>query len=251
MRGPALFLSSLALAGALAGCGDSAQERVAIPLYVAGSAAPQPIEARGGFSVELARAEVAFGPLYLCAGVLAGDACDTARLEWLESVALDALDPTPILAGSLSGVSGPVRSAMYDFGIAQTLARPEPFVLEAADALGGVSVRLAGAAVRDDARVEFELALPIGQGDDAERGVSVVRVSGSRALAREVRGDEAGLLVRFDPAPWLAGVDFEAAQDELEGGGAPFAAGGAPARALRTTLLVGAEPAFEWLSAPP
>lgn len=244
------LLSCLALA---TGCVDTGQERVAIPLQLAGSASAGPFAAAAGFSVELEQAELAFGPLYLCAGALAGDNCETARLEWLESAVIDARSDTLVDAGWLTGASGPVRSGMYDLGIASLSTLPEPLLLPAAESLGGRSVRLAGVAVRDTERVPFELALAIQQGDDAEIGVSVVRVSGVPGLEHDVRGDEAALIVRFDPAPWLSDMDFSSA---LAAGPVPdgevvrFDAESQPARALRAALLSGPRPTFEWPSAP-
>jgi hypothetical protein len=242
-----VLLSCVAVAS---GCVDTGQERVALPLLLGGSASEAPIAAAGGVSVELERAELAFGPLYLCAGALAGDNCETARLEWLESVVIDARSEALVDAGLLTGVSGPVRSGMYDLGIASLSTSSEPLVLPAAASLGGSSVRLAGVATREDARVPFELELALQQGDDAEIGVSVVRVSDLPGFEHDVTGDEAALIVRFDARPWLSDMDFSSAlaPGSVAGQIARFDAESQPARALRAALLSGPRPTFEWPS---
>lgn len=243
-----VLCSCVALAS---GCVDTGQAYVALPLELGGSVSNEPIAAAGGFSVELERAELAFGPLYLCAGALAGDNCETARLEWLDSVVIDAGSPALVAAGLLTGASGPVRSGMYDLGIASLLTSAQPLVLPAAARLGGRSVRLEGVAVRDAVRVPFELELTIQQGADAEIGVSLVRVSDVPALEHDVSGDEAALIVRFDPRPWFSDMDFGSA---LAAGPVPeseivrFDAESPPARALRAALLSGPRPSFEWTS---
>jgi hypothetical protein len=242
----------LVIAAAASGCVDTGQARVAIPLRVAGSVSDAPIAAAGGFSVELERAELAFGPLYLCAGVLAGDNCETARLEWLDSVVVDARSPELRDAGVLDGVSGPMRSGMYDLGISSLLTLPEPLVLPAAASLDGNSVWLAGVAARADERVSFELALPLAQGAAAEIGVSIVRVSDAAGLEHDVTGDEGALVVRFDARPWLADVDFSTALDQSPRAAdaiVRFDAESQPARALRAALLSGPRPTFEWQGA--
>jgi hypothetical protein len=241
------WLTVLALAASA--CVDTGQERVAIPLQLAGTASEEPIVAAGGFGVELERAELAFGPLYLCAGALAGDNCETARLEWLDSAVVDLRSDAPVDVGLAEGVSGPVRSGMYDLGIASLLTLPEPLVLPAAESLGDRSLRLAGVATRDAERVPFELELSIQQGADAEIGVSVVRLSDVPGLAHEVTGAERALIVRFDPGPWLADVDF-AADASADAEVVRFDAESQPARALRAALLSGARPSFEWQGAP-
>ena len=234
-------------------CIDTGQERVVIPLQVAGTALDEPIEGRDGFLIELTQAELAFGPFYVCAGALAGDNCQTARLEWLGSVVVDALDPSLLDAGWLSGVSGPVRSAMYDLGITSLLSMPAPVELAAAEALEGNSVRLSGRASRDAESLVFDFGLPIRQGADSEIGVSVVRISAAPDLVHEVTGAERSLLVRFDPRPWVRDIDFAAATGRTPADGDPSISVGPDSqaqRAVRAALLAGQRPSFEWIGDP-
>ncbi|MGB0680553.1 MAG: hypothetical protein ACPGUV_12905, partial [Polyangiales bacterium] len=59
-----------------ASCIDTGQNRARVPLFVAGSDSSEAVLAKGGVPITIDRADLAFGPLYLCAGVSAGDLCD-------------------------------------------------------------------------------------------------------------------------------------------------------------------------------
>lgn len=168
----------------------------------------EPIGAVGDVSVVIDRADLAFGPLYLCAGATAGDLCDTARLEWLDSVVVDTTRSEPVAVGELSGVTGTVRSWMYDLGLSSQLTRETPFVLDAAKELGDASFALEGTAVVAGVDVPFQAFVPIQQTEDTELGVPVIRKGSSDSFYREIDGSEQSLLVRFDASTWVASVDF-------------------------------------------
>ena len=200
---------ALALLAALgAGCAETGQDRTSVPLFVAGTDVSEPVVAAFDVPVTIDRADLAFGPLYLCTGATAGDLCDTARLEWLETVVVDTTVPEPTPAGLLSGITGPVRSWMYDLGISSQLTRTEPFILDAARELGGTSFVLEGRAVVDGIELPFTAFVPIRQTDETELGVPVVRKSTSESFFRDVGPDESALLVTFDPSAWVRGIDF-------------------------------------------
>jgi hypothetical protein len=226
------------------GCIETLGSRIELPLELAGSAASEPFAGQGGWTIELTRAELAFGPLYLCGGAQAGSLCDTARLEWLGSAVIDALNPEPQAAGQLEGETGFVRSFMYDLGITSLLTLQEPLPLDAAIALGGNSVRLEGVArATEDLPFLFEIAIQ--QQEQTEIGVSVVRQSGAEGFEHDVSRRDAGLIVRFDPRPWLQSVDFQGALES----GAAFAPGTQGYRAVNGAIVAGARPSFEWLRA--
>ncbi len=189
-------------------CAETSQERVQLALEVVGTEAAAPIEALGGVPVTLTRADLAFGPLYLCAGAQAGELCETARLEWLDTVVVDALSGTPQPAGELFGVSGVVQSWMYDLAISAQLTQEQPIVLDAAEALGGHSLVLEGTAVVSGITLPFRAEVPVQQTGATELGVPVVRKSTSDDFFHDVTGTEHALQVRFDPATWLAGVEL-------------------------------------------
>lgn len=242
------------LATIASGCADAGRDRVTFPLYLAGSDLGAPLEADDGAVVRVDRAELAFGPLYLCAGHQAGALCDTARAEWLEGAVVDALNPEPRLAGDVSGVSGSVRSWMYDLGISSLLTRTEPLPLPAAERLGGVSLRIEGRAESGGRSLAFRAEIPIQQEEETEIGVPVVRKSTTDAFDHDLAPGERGLLIRFDPAPWVADIDFAAllldcaaatsCRDTELG---PDTQGH---RTLRNALVAGARPSFEWGFAP-
>lgn len=187
---------------------DTGQERVSLPLYLAGAELSSPLTAAGGIQLEIDNAELAFGPLYLCAGNTAGELCDTARLEWLDSRVVDLLRPTPERAGELSGVSGTVRSFMYDLGISSQLTRADPYPLEAARELAGASFRVSGSALLKGLKVPFSAELTVQQGPGTEQGVPVIRKSVSERFEHDIRSDEQGLLVRFDAGDWLSSLEL-------------------------------------------
>lgn len=224
----ALVLSTVLVAG----CADTGLERTRVPLFVAGTELSENIAAAFDVPVRIDRADLAFGPLYLCAGTTAGDLCDTARLEWLETVVVDATLAVPAAAGELSGVTGAVRSWMYDLGISSQLTRTEPFVLDAASDLGGASLVLEGRAWVDELELPFAASVPIQQTDATELGVPVVRKSTSEAFSRDVGSDESALLVRFDASAWVRGVDFRryVSRDACTNGGPAVVCDGARER---------------------
>jgi hypothetical protein len=239
-------LSFLALC-ALPSCVEMSQEHISVPLFVAGTDVTEPMLTVGDVPVVLERADLAFGPLVFCAGTQAGGFCDTARLEWLDSVVVDALDGSARRAGELYGVTGVVRSYMYDLGISSQLTRAEPFVLDAAAELGGMSVVLSGVATVGDQDVPFRAEMPIQQESQTELGVPVIRKSASARFSHDVGPHEAGLLVRFDPRAWLRGVDF---RPHVEEGCCTeplvFEPGSPPFRAVRQALFAGDRPSFTW-----
>jgi hypothetical protein len=247
-----MLRAAIALALALGACVDTGQTRVAVPLYLAGSELSSPLTAAGGIALEIEQAELAFGPLYLCAGNTAGELCDTARLEWLGSSVIDLTRETPELAGELNGVTGTVRSFMYDLGISAQLTRDQPYVLDAARMLDGASFRVSGTAERDGRRIAFSAQLPIQQTDGTEPGVPVIRKSVNERFAHEVGPDEPGVLLRFD-ASWLSSLNLRSYFDDEACAAADSCPSelsiepeSEPYRALRNALLTGARPKFAW-----
>ena len=202
------LLFALGYACFLIACTDFQQEEVKVPLWTAGTDVSQPVEAVGNVSVSISRAELAFGTLYLCPGAQAGELCDTARLEWLESAVVDTTRQDAVLVGELVGATGPVRSWMYDLGLSSQFGREEPFVLEAARQLGGASLVLEGRATVLGFAIPFRAAVPVQQQQATEQGVPIVRKSTSDVFSRDVTAEESGLVVRFDPRTWVRGIDF-------------------------------------------
>ena len=192
----------------LSGCADTGQDRTTVPLYVAGTSLPAEILTRGDVPITIQRADLAFGPLYLCAGAQAGHLCETARLEWIETVVVDATEASLSYAGDLYGVTGQVQSWMYDLGISSQLTQLDPFVLDAAESLDGNSFLLEATATIDGIEVPFSAAVPIMQTEETELGVPVIRKSTSDNFLHEVTENESRLLVRFDATAWVTDLDL-------------------------------------------
>ncbi len=185
------------------GCGNSAQELTELDLQARGTS-DAVVELDADVSITVTRADLAFGPLYLCPGAQAGALCDTARLEWLDAAVVDALRDEPAAVGTLAGATGTVRSWMFDYGITSLLTREEPLVLPAAESLGDASVVLEGEADVAGVIVPFEAKVVVRQAPGTERGLPVLRKSSSELFEHDVtRGDEA-LVVRFDPKSWIS-----------------------------------------------
>lgn len=225
-----------------AACIDTSQRPIDLPLRLAGTAPAAPILA-GDWNVTLTEARLAFGPLYLCAGVQAGTLCETTRAEWRGTAVIDALSGAEVDAGRLSGFSGPVRSYMYDHAIVSLLTQQSPVVLDAAAALGGSSLVLRGTATHGASAVSFGIDLPVRQEAGTEIGVSVVRKSGSDPFSHELTGDETGLTIRFDASAWISQIDFAALPP-----GPPvlLTEGSQGYRAIRGALVAGSRPRFDW-----
>ncbi len=235
------------------GCVDTGQERVGISLSVSGVQQDAPVVGRNGWQTELDQAWLVFGPLYLCAGVQAGELCETAQAEWTSATIVNTLDPIPVPAGEMNAISGFVRSWMYDLGFVSLLTQSEPLVTDAAQVLGNNSLRLVGKAVLDQTTIPFVAELVFQQEEATEQGIPVVR-SGSDAVTFEHAihmGDH--LLVQVDPASWLLDVDFDAIAEakNCTGSTCPvvrFEPGSQAARAIETQVVAGKPPEFIWQS---
>ncbi len=246
-RGPVTLL----VPAWISACLDTGLDQVQVPLNLAGTALDAPFSVRDDWQVELEQAQLAFGPLRLCAGQRASGLCDTARAEWLDSAVVDLVSGTPMPVGELSGSSGVVRSSMYDLGIVSLLTRSEPVLLTAAEALGGQSLRLVGRASQSDVSLLFSVAMRIEQGEDVERGAPVIRLASTPDQVHDLGQPGSSLTVRFDPRPLLSNVDFTglmqstACQPTCP---APieFVEGSQPYRAVRNDIQAGPRPVFEW-----
>lgn len=204
-----MVLCSAAVASlGLFGCSGTGQDRVEIPLLASGADVSSPVMAVGDVPVTIQRADLAFGPFYLCAGNTAGDLCDTARVEWLETAVIDTTSEEPMPLGSLDGVSGAVRSWMFDLGISSQLSRSQPYVLEAAEQLGGASFVLEGLVTLNGLEVPFSASVPIQQTETTELGVPIIRKGSGEEFSHDITGAESGLTLRFDPSAWVSRIDF-------------------------------------------
>jgi len=224
----------------LAACADTGQAPVTVAATAAGTA-PAAI-AVGDYTVTLTRADVGFGPAYFCAGANAdGDQCATAVLELARTVAVDALDPTAQPLGDLDGVTGSIRSAMYDWGVSWLLTRDQPAANPGAP--DGHSLVLEGTAVgaAPDA-VPFAFTARV---DAVPAGLGAPAVRAQRTELELVEDVAITLAVRVDPSAWLAQVPFTELDDGL-GTPAAITAGTSAYTALVVGMTTLAPATFTW-----
>ncbi|MGE0786477.1 MAG: hypothetical protein AB7S26_12475 [Sandaracinaceae bacterium] len=200
---------AIALPLMLAGCLDTSVVATEIPLSVHGAPHADPIEGPNGALITLSRADVAFGPLYLCSGPTAGELCDRALAEWTDAVVVDGLSADPVTVGPMPALTGTARSYMYDLGIVSLLSADDPLVTDAARSLDGASVVIEGDVSLDGQTLAVTVRVPVRQSDSVERGVPVIRSGTSESFEAAVLPDgRTHLDVRFDPAGWLERADF-------------------------------------------
>lgn len=181
-------------------CGTTGAEPFVYPVAVvgAGAGASFPI---GDWQVTLDRAELALGPLYLCATAAASpELCEVALGEYADVAVIDLLAAEPQPIGEVVALAGDVRSAMLDYGISW-------FTTQARATAGselGHSAILSGTAVRGADILSFDAVidvLPPLRGSPALVGV--------RARVDQPDQDSR-LLLRINPGAWLLGLDFDA-----------------------------------------
>lgn len=231
---------ALAASAACAACADTGQAAVTVAATAAGTA-PVPVVV-GDYTVTLSRADVGFGPAYFCAGANAdGDQCATAVLELPRTVAVDALDPAAQPLGELDGVTGSIRSAMYDWGVSWLLTRDQPAANPGAP--DGHSLVVEGTAVgaAPDA-VPFAFTARV---DAVPAGLGAPAVRAQRTEIELVDDVALALAVRVDPSAWLAQVPFAELDDGL-GTPAAITAGTSAYTALVVGMTTLAPATFTW-----
>ncbi len=191
----------LALCAVLApSCVTSGRTRVSIPVHGAGTGVRT--FAVGDFTITLEEARIAWGPAYFCTTAFADvDLCPTALAEVRSAATIDALDETPQFIGELNGISGTVRSAMYDYGITWLLPSTSAHADQGA-VDGAHSARFTGSAESAGLITRFVLEvdmMPLHSGVSAAHGVPTMHT---------LREGPDALVVRFDPSAILADADF-------------------------------------------
>lgn len=163
-------------------------------------------DGRDGWQVELTTATLVFGPLYLCPAPQAGDLCDIARAEFLEAATIDALATSAQPLGQLAGVSGVVRSAMWEYGRPWSIAATEAQPL----APGESSLHVVGVARLGAEERPFDLRIDI---EPARAGVVSVRAA---ELFNTTLTDGQTVVVETDVEAWFAGVDWSLFTEDEE-----------------------------------
>ena len=223
---------------ALAGCAETSLAVIEVPVRGAGTGEAS-FEAEG-WQITIERADLGFGPLYLCATSFSdADECAVARAEWLGTGSIDALDDAPQQLGDAGALTATVRSAMYDYGRSWPVQDTAPRANEGAPR--GRSAVFVVRARRGEEELEIRASVdvdPPAAGEPAAFGVS----TDAHAIT-----DGDALTVRFDPAAWWRGVDFDAlALSAGEGGVVEVTPGDGAYEHLVTAVRAGRRPTFEW-----
>ena len=182
----------------LASCIDTGVGLVERPLAVE-VVSGTTFDGRDGFDITLDVAELAFGPFYLCPAPQAGDLCDLARAESLDTVIIDATESGTREIGVLQGTSGTVRSAMWSYGRTWPLTASTPE--------GPTSLRLVGSASRDDLSVPFDWSIDL---DPVLAGQVLIRAASSIDADLGAPGT---LVVTVDASTWMDGIDWNAVSE--------------------------------------
>ncbi len=224
-------------------CGDTGQPIVQPSLYVVGKEASA--QTIGAWEVKLQVAQVAFGPLKVCASTSASDElCPAALAEYEDSVgAIDLLSSKPRLLGALQGFVGTPRSVAYGYAYTwlTTQSAPRP----TSHALAGHSAHLEGSATQTASKRTLRFVAD----------VDVIPVArGSYAVTS---GIDPGVLdghtrrvdIAFDPNAWLVQIDFDelatSAEDPVR-----ITLGSRAHNALVVGITSLAPPRFTWSAVP-
>lgn len=225
----------------LAGCIEAPQTEVSYDAE-ARSSLRRTFEV-GGVTVRLSRAELAFGPVYLCSAS-SGSAtlCRSALGELLDVTRVDLLAGTPTPLGRVRGFTGSVRSASYDLGLHWF---DTSYAVEAAPtAPDGHSLVVVGTLERaGEPEVPFRLLLDAVPQYQGQRAVPT-----AEAVA-EITTTPTRLVVTFDPEVWLRQIDFDAV---LQTAPRPILldAKSAAHNAVLVGLKVARPPELRWISPP-
>jgi hypothetical protein len=228
-------LGSLLLCALLSACGETGQSRIEFPLY--GQGVSNEAFEVDGFTVQLTKAQVGIGPLYVCASARSSsDLCPSAVAELTSSMTVDALDTMRQRIGTMHALTGNARSVGFDYAITW------PTSLARAQALRGApeghSAVFEGRAERADRSFDFHAevdAAPALRGTRAVQGLPT-RVD----LAADVTCE-----LELDPIAWWSQVDFEALSATL-GDSIEIAQDSPAIETVKTAMTSNATPTITW-----
>ncbi len=233
---------SIGLLPALLGaCGDTGRAELSLPVFAEGTKA-RDVEIEGA-RIRLTQAEIAFGPLYLCATESAeSDLCETALAELLSTQTCDGLSPRQQPFPELAGTTGKVQSGFFDYGITWGLTQQMPSPNKGS--VRGHSARLRGQIELDDgpsfafhADIDIE---PLSAGDAAVNGLRT---------RHDLTTDTQSLTVLFDPNAWLRRIKLAGILmlEPDEKGEVSFEPGSQPYEAIVQGMTANSPPTLEWL----
>ena len=237
------FLGMLLATWLVGGCTSTGRSPVEVPLHVAGTASAPIV--MGDYTLTLERADVAIGPLWLCAAQSASvESCETALLEYTATARVDALAPAPESVGMMQGVTGTLRSAMFDYGI--SWLAPSPMARAASEAPEGHSAVFRARVVRASDGSSFGVAADV---DVVPSMAGAIAVPGRRVDEHTLVADvDDALIVRVDAARWWSRLDLARLAARADAGEDPVVLrrGDPDYEALLVSMSAGALPTFEW-----
>lgn len=226
-------------------CGDTGTPNVHYPLRARGvSAAPFAVDQ---YTVELQVAELAFGPLYLCAtSAASSDLCPSAVAEFADSAVIDLLDEDAQALGEVVGFAGAVRSATYDYGVTWLPTQRIPAPTEAA--IEGHSMHFEGTATREGVVLRFIADLTLAPQTQGTRTIQGARVPG------EQQATATSLTLTFEPQRWWSEVDFDElstlAGAQADGEALVLPPSSRAMSALMVAIVANHPPLFTWSQTP-
>ena len=195
--------------------GSTGQEMIEYPLFAKGENVTDFVS-KDGWNIHLTSAKLIFGPLKLCAHVptfqyKSGDSltdCGTVMGESTKAVVFDALNPEEQQLSMITGITGQVHSAAYDFGITWISGQGNPTVMD--DELGGMSVLAEGTATKDASSFDFKFEIAITPHHEGVSTVSGISAEGNCDSSTQK------LVIHTDPQEWFRYVNFGALANNEE-----------------------------------
>lgn len=229
----------------LPGCTHSPQEPADYDAVAIAEA--NAIATAGEWSIQLTRAELAFGPVYFCASASGSSSlCESSIAEVASFARLDGLSADPQPVGRVHGFTGTIRSAAYDWGITWFDTQTDPTAADVAP--GGHSMHVEALATRDSTSLPLVAdvdVVPQYQGQMAVPTAPAEATIESSAFRLEIH---------FDVAKWFGQLDRKNADgvpylDALAESGQPISI--VPGTPLHEALLIGMKnlnpPEFRWV----
>ncbi len=220
--------------------GSTGQQMIAYEVAGAPEASTGFVDDRG-WEITLTRAELSVGPLVFCSHqptFLKSDSltdCGQVLGEWGAAATWDLLADGNSPLGTLSGITGQIHSAQYDFGWNWPSGQAAPLWRGEA---GAASLSIAGTATKGAVTHAFDFTL-----DVEPRGAGLYTVAG---LAAEGTPDAttAEVVLTASARKILRYIDFDRLEEQAE----PFTLtpGSALENQLRLGLTTGTPVTFTW-----
>lgn len=191
-------LSALSCLLLLAACGSTGARELQYPAIGIGQDA-LPIE-DDQFSLQITRAQLAYGPAYFCQTAAASpDLCPVAQAELLFVTTIDLLDPSEQPLGFVDSLPGVLGTTTYDLGWSWFPRDQQP--RRAAGLEHSAEFEVTVVRKSDGATRTFSLPL------DLQPTIAGTRTVGATQISATVLDDQWQLQVAADPRAWWEQVE--------------------------------------------